>query len=347
MKIADLPTRFDIAFARDATPGSYKRTIPDTSQIGINPGYASFPTGFVPLNFTPVASGGIPPFGQDVNGILNAVTLWGQWQAAGGPALYNSAFSTAIGGYPKGALLASTTVGLFWTSLVDDNTVDPDAGPSANWQSIVAPGSIVNAQLAQMPSLTVKANIGVAAITTASIAGTTMTVTAVASGVLAVGATLSGTGVTAGTRIAAFLTGTGGTGTYTVSASQTVASGTINATGTANASDVPIASLYGPSLHATNGYRVTPDGFLEQWGTSSTAGGAGGTVDVTFPIAYPASCYNVSGTTIFASGTGVGTEMVCACNSFSTSGASFVTWRAAGSGTDTAYVMWRAIGPST
>jgi hypothetical protein len=247
MKIADLPTRFDIAFARDATPGTYKRTIPDTSQIGIHDGWASFPTGFVPLNFTPVASGGIPPFGQDVNGILNAVTLWGQWQAAGGPAIYNSAFSTAIGGYPKGALLASTTVGLFWTSLVDDNTVDPDAGPSANWQSIIAPGSIVNAQLAQMPSLTVKANIGVAAVTTASIAATTMTVTAVASGTLAVGATLSGTGVTAGTRITAFLTGTGGTGTYAVAPSQTVGSGTINATGAADVADVPIGSLPGLS----------------------------------------------------------------------------------------------------
>lgn len=346
MKIADLPTRFGIAFARDATPGTYKRTIPDTSQVGINPGYASFPTGFVPLNFTPVASGGIPPFGQDVNGIFNAVTLWGQWQAAGGPALYNSAFSTAIGGYPKGALLGSTTNGRFWVSMVDDNTVNPDAGVSANWQSIIAPGSIVNAQLAQMPSLTVKANIGVAAVTTASITTTTMTVTAVASGTLAVGATLSGTGVTAGTRITAFLTGTGGTGTYTVSVSQTVISGTINATGTADVADVPLAALYGPSLLAASGYRTTPDGILEQWGTSSTAGGPGDTVTITFPKPFPSTCWNITASTVFASGSGVGNEIICACNSFNTSGASFVTWRASGTGSDTAYVSWRAIGPS-
>lgn len=64
---------------------------------------------------------------------------------------------------------------------------------------------------------------------TASIAGTTMTVTAVGSGALAVGNVLSGSGVTAGTRITALGTGTGGTGTYTVSASQTVASTTITA----------------------------------------------------------------------------------------------------------------------
>lgn len=63
---------------------------------------------------------------------------------------------------------------------------------------------------------------------TASIATTVMTVTAAISGSLAVGMTLKGTGVTAGTTITALLTGTGGAGTYTVSASQTVSSTTIN-----------------------------------------------------------------------------------------------------------------------
>lgn len=64
---------------------------------------------------------------------------------------------------------------------------------------------------------------------TGSIATTTLTVTAVASGTLRIGSVLSGTGVTAGTTITAFGTGTGGTGTYTVSASQTVSSTTITA----------------------------------------------------------------------------------------------------------------------
>ena len=58
-------------------------------------------------------------------------------------------------------------------------------------------------------------------------AGTVMTVSAVTSGTIYLGMELTGTGVTAGTRITAFGTGTGGTGTYTVSASQEVASTTI------------------------------------------------------------------------------------------------------------------------
>jgi len=59
------------------------------------------------------------------------------------------------------------------------------------------------------------------------LAGTTLTVLSVTSGVLYVGAVISGTGVTAGTTITAFGTGTGGAGTYTVSVSQLVASATI------------------------------------------------------------------------------------------------------------------------
>ena len=68
-------------------------------------------------------------------------------------------------------------------------------------------------------------------IVTGSISGTTLTVTAVTSGILTVGAVISGTGVTANTIIVAQGTGTGGVGTYTVSTSQTVPSTAISANG--------------------------------------------------------------------------------------------------------------------
>lgn len=58
-------------------------------------------------------------------------------------------------------------------------------------------------------------------------AGTVLTVSAVASGTIYLGMELTGTGVTAGTRVTDFGTGTGGVGTYTVSVSQEVASTTI------------------------------------------------------------------------------------------------------------------------
>lgn len=63
---------------------------------------------------------------------------------------------------------------------------------------------------------------------TASIATTTMTVTVVGSGTIYPGQTVMGTGILSGTFIVNQLTGTtGGVGTYTVSKSQTFASGTI------------------------------------------------------------------------------------------------------------------------
>lgn len=68
-----------------------------------------------------------------------------------------------------------------------------------------------------------------AAVVTGSIATTVLTVTAVTSGTLSVGQTISGSGVTAGTKITAYGTGTGGTGTYTVDTSQTASSTTITA----------------------------------------------------------------------------------------------------------------------
>lgn len=59
---------------------------------------------------------------------------------------------------------------------------------------------------------------------TGSIAATTLTVTAVTTGTLYVGAVITGTGITAGTTITALGTGTGGVGNYTVSPSQSVGS---------------------------------------------------------------------------------------------------------------------------
>jgi hypothetical protein len=63
-----------------------------------------------------------------------------------------------------------------------------------------------------------------AASFTASISTTTLTVTAVASGTLFVGQSITGTGVTSGTVITGFVGGSGGVGTYTINNSQTVGS---------------------------------------------------------------------------------------------------------------------------
>lgn len=85
---------------------------------------------------------------------------------------------------------------------------------------------------------------------TGAIGGTTLTVTAVASGALTTGTIISGTGIVAGTKIVALGTGTG-TGTYTVSVSQTTAStATLNGGGNANNNIVTVSAN---ALTAANG----------------------------------------------------------------------------------------------
>jgi len=100
---------------------------------------------------------------------------------------------------------------------------------------------------------------------TGAIAATTLTVTAVASGTVAIGQVLSGAGVTAGTTVTAFLTGTGADGTYTVSTSQTVTSTSITA------ADEPVVVTF----DSVSGGFVVTSGVL---GSGSTLGFATGTI---------------------------------------------------------------------
>jgi hypothetical protein len=134
MQQSDLPTRFPIPFAASAG-ASYIRTVPkDPVTPTTTDAPASLTEGFPPECFQPEASGGIPPNGKDFNGILNQITAALRWLAAGGPAIFNSDFSTAIGGYPKGAILTSTASdGVLWQSTANNNTTDPDSGGAANW----------------------------------------------------------------------------------------------------------------------------------------------------------------------------------------------------------------------
>lgn len=138
MKLADIPTKFNIPFA-NAAGGGFIRPIPEASQIGTQAGAASLTDGFPPDTFLPIGAGGTPPWGADFNGLFNQDTAWARWQAAGGTCIHDAAFATAIGGYPLGAILKADTGAFFWQSIVDDNLTDPDAG-GAGWVPMTANG---------------------------------------------------------------------------------------------------------------------------------------------------------------------------------------------------------------
>lgn len=98
---------------------------------------ASFESGFPPITMTLKSAGGLPPKGQDMNQILFELSALGRWQSAGAINSFDSAFATAIGGYPKGSMLLSDTGLLIYISTVDGNTSDPNAGVSG-WLDLIS-----------------------------------------------------------------------------------------------------------------------------------------------------------------------------------------------------------------
>jgi hypothetical protein len=136
MQTSQIPTKFPIPFANNAGAG-FIRPIPQAHQAATSSDApASLYDGFPTETFAPVSSGGIPPAGEDFNGILNQITAWARWLSAGVPAQFDSAFASAIGGYPKFTILASATPGKLWQSTAENNATDPDGGSAANWQAL-------------------------------------------------------------------------------------------------------------------------------------------------------------------------------------------------------------------
>jgi hypothetical protein len=122
-----------------------------------------------------------------------------------------------------------------------------------------------------------------AAVFTGSTSGTTLTVTTVSSGTIAINQSLYGIGILPETVITALGTGTGGTGTYTINRSQTVASGTLNSatvgavvTATIAGTTMTVSAVASGVLHVgqtVQGVGVTIDTIITALGTGT--GGVG------------------------------------------------------------------------
>ena len=205
----------DIVYASASTTLS---TLPDVA-LGnalISGGVGAPPT-YGKIGLTTHVSGVLP----EVNGGTNQSTY------ATGDILYASATNTLskLGKPSSSSYLSMTSTGT-------PSWKNPKYGTFYNTTSEYV-GQINTAYPVNFDTTNLSNGVTVPATTavvTGSISSVTLTVTAVTSGTLSIGQVISGTGVTAGTRIVAFVSGTGGAGTYTVDKTQTVASTTINAT---------------------------------------------------------------------------------------------------------------------
>lgn len=121
------PVKITVPFATSGL----KNAIPaNTNNVTGNAGYDA---GFGAINMTPKTAGGIPPFGQDFNGIFFDVTTAIRFLEAGGSFPFDSAFAAAVGGYPLGALVSRSDGSGLWRNTVANNITDPETF-GAGWQ---------------------------------------------------------------------------------------------------------------------------------------------------------------------------------------------------------------------
>jgi len=203
-----------------------------TSTIALNSvtGSLSVVSGVPTLTVTAVGTGALAP-GQTLSGagVDPATAIVSQSSGTtGGAGVYVVSVAQTV---------ASTTITSSGATLTVGGTVTGTflVGQTLSGTGVTAGTAITNAISGTGGAGTYAVSIAQTTASTAITAsGGTLTVTAVASGAIALNDPLSGTNVTAGTSVTGFITGTGGNGTYAVNVSQTAASAAITvAAGTA------------------------------------------------------------------------------------------------------------------
>ena len=287
MQLSSIPAKIAAIFAASAS-SLWKNTVPLTQAGTTLPGQASFDVGFPSTTMQPLGSGGILPFGQDFNGILNAQTAVQQWQSAGGSFPYDSSFSSTIGGYPKGAVLLRTAGTGFWLNTADNNTTNPETGGAgwlvfaADWTTGADTGSTNAAVVTYTPIVTALTDRLVLRFkaAAANTGATTLNVNGLGAKALVGGAhsALQGGEIVAG-------------GQCTVVWNATLNSfvliectgGAIQiAPGSAGAQAIRLDQFVN-SFVLGAGYAKLPGGLIIQWGYSSGFSG----YTITFPVAFP------------------------------------------------------------
>lgn len=121
MNRTDSPKKQPVVFGVNGQ----REDILDTTPSGDNT--ASYNSGFPPITMILKSAGGLPPKGQDINQILYELSALGRWSSSGVMNAFDSAFATAIGGYPSGAFVLGDDLKTIYRCTTDANTANPNS----------------------------------------------------------------------------------------------------------------------------------------------------------------------------------------------------------------------------
>ncbi|ELC7391353.1 hypothetical protein RJO89_000322 [Enterobacter asburiae] len=290
MNSSDIPSRITKAFGVNGL----KNTIPvDSSTTTDNNGVATFNKGFPPITMQPLSAGGIPPSGKDMNGVLFSVSAQQQWLNAGGAFPYSSDFATAIGGYPKGAVVPNSALTGNWINLNEGNATSPESstGATTGWVPLDSYGSTTISGLTNSSQTltsvqaskdrivltgTLTSNINI--IFPAWVKGWVVSNRCTGNfTVICKTASGSGVSVEQGNSNYIYCDGTNITADFGSAAYRPV--------GSTNSTDIPDMSGFASSVSTSSGYYTLPSGIIVQTGHSFVNGGSAG-VTITLPIPF-------------------------------------------------------------
>jgi hypothetical protein len=357
---APTPVVIPAAFANAAPGGNINYPIPD-SPPGSPANLASWNNGFPADTMEPVGSGGLPPFGQDFNGVLYSITQHILALEMGQPYGFSAALAADYGGYAAGAVVGMAAGNGLWLTTVNGNTVNPDtAGLLTGWVPLFSFGAaIINTtggtttlslvqsaapilriqgELTSNALIIVDATVQQWLISNETTGAHTVTIQTADSGASAVipqsGAS-GPTGVYCADRTNLYIA-------YSIGAAYApinspvftgTPTGPTAALGNSSAQLATTAFVNRGSLLANNGFRKNPDGSITQWGRVSYTGGPS-SVTVVFPTAFTTACYNVvcsvskSG---YNAGAGIGTTAGVVLDTAALVGTAMtIQWRAEG-----------------
>lgn len=132
------PIFIPIAFAANGI----KNIIQKVRQTGQDPEDFTWNEGAPLITMTKIEDGGKAPKGQDVNGVLNALSEHAIYGQNGGRYTWSPDVINNYGGYAVGAIIQSDDLAKEFISLIPNNTVNPNNGLANAWSIYTGQGSI-------------------------------------------------------------------------------------------------------------------------------------------------------------------------------------------------------------